>query len=111
MAVLSHTSRSASEDLYPRSYNVSAKKSLNAAPDDFNPYNTCTAGIFLPASETNSGPDVVHIFSQQGAVRYAFCISHPSVDKPLSAAIDREILTLSLETTHEYVMDEGNAVM
>ena len=47
----------------------------------------------------------------QGAVRYAFCISHPSIDKPLSAAIFRAILTLSLETTDEYVMDEGDAVM
>ena len=44
-------------------------------------------------------------------MRYAFCISHPSIDKLLSAAIVTAIITLSLETPDDYVMGEGDAVM
>ena len=111
MVGLIHTSGSATEDLHPRLYNYSTNNNINAVLDDFNPYNALTTSIVLPASGPNSGTAVVHIFSQQGAVIYSFCISHPSVDNPLSAAIVRLILTLSLETTDEYVMDEGNTVM
>ena len=111
MPWLSHEPGSATDDLYPSSYNASSKNTINAMPDDFNRYNTCTTSIFLPPLEPNSGPAVIHIFLRQGAVKYAFCISHPSVDKPLGAAIVREIQMLSLETADEYVMDEGDTVM
>ena len=111
MAGLSQISGSATEDFYPRSFNTSANNDINAAPENFIPFNARTTSIFLPASEPNLGPAVVHIFLLQGAMRYAFCISHPSVDKPLSAVIFRAILKLSLETTDEYVMDEGDTVM
>ena len=111
MADASHTSGYATEYLYPRSNNSSAKNALNAASGDLNTYNARTTRICLPASEPNSGLAVVHIFSRQGDVRYAFCISHPIVDKPLSAAIVRAIMTISLETTDEYIMDEGNVIM
>ena len=111
MAGFIHTSGYATEDLYPRSYNASAKNNLNAAPEYFNPYYACTIIILLTASDPNSGPSVFHIFSRQYAVIYAFCILHASVDKPFSAAIFRSILMVSLETTDEYVMDEGDAVV
>ena len=109
--VLSHTSGSATEDLYPRSYKASTKNTLNAVHDNFNPYSPGITSIFLPDSETNSGLAFVHIFLQQDAVRYAFYISHPRIDKQFSAAIVRAIMMLSLETTDEYVMDEGDAVI
>ena len=89
MANLSHTSGSDTDDLYPRSYNASAKNNLNNAPDNLNPYYACTTGIFLPDSEPNLGPAVVHIFSQQGTERYVLFISHTCVDKPLGFAIIR----------------------
>ena len=64
----SYTSGSAIEGLYPRSYKVSARNALNAAPDDFNPYNDRTTSMFLPFSDPNLGPAGVKIFSLHGAV-------------------------------------------
>ena len=46
------------------SYNVSARNSLNAAPLDLRPYKAHTTIMHFPASDPNSGPAIVQIFSQ-----------------------------------------------
>jgi len=78
---------------------------------DFNSYNALTIIIFCPHLDPNSGPATVQIFSLHGAVKYAFCMSRDSMLSPLSAAIVKAILTLSLDTTDEYVKDEGDSVI
>ena len=63
--------------------------------------------INVPSSSPNSGPANVQIFSLQSAVRYAFCISQASISSSFNAAIVKAILTESLDTTDENVIEEG----
>ena len=77
----------------------------------FNPYNACTTSILFPVSYPKSGPAVVQIYSLNLAVRYEFFMSQASADRSLSAASVSMILTLSRETTYEYVSVEGVLVL
>ena len=67
--------------------------------------------MMVPFSDPNSGPALVQIFSLHTAVRYAFFISHDRMSSSFSAAIVRAIRTESLDTTDEYVMEDGVVVV
>ena len=55
---------------------VSVINALNAAPDNFSPYNTLAINTVLKILETNSETAVLPTFSQGWLVGYAFWISH-----------------------------------
>jgi hypothetical protein len=58
----------------------------------------------VPASDPNSGPALVQIFSLQSAVSYAFWMSQARIFRSfLSAAMVNAILTELRETTDAYV--------
>ena len=82
----------------------------NAAPDAFSPYNAIFKSINVPSSSPNYGPANVQIVSLKGAVRYAFCISHASISISFNAVIVKAILTESLGTTGDNVIEEGAVV-
>ena len=65
----------------------------------------------MNSSSPNSGPANVQIFSLQSAVRYALCISQASISSSFNAAIVKAILTESLDTTDENVIEEGAVVV
>ena len=71
----------------------------------------CTTIITHPASDPNSGPATVQIFSLQGAYRYAFEISAAYTSKSFKPAMVKANHTLSLNTTDEYVIDAVATVL
>ena len=79
----------------------------NAAHDDFSPYNAIFTSINVPSYYPNSGTANVQIFTLKSAVRYAFCISQANRSRLFNAAIVKDILTESLDTTDENVIEEG----
>ena len=83
----------------------------NAAPDDFSPYNAIFTSINVPSSSPNYGAANVKIFSLQISFRYALCISQASISSSFNAAIVKAILTESLDTTDENVIEEGAVVL
>jgi hypothetical protein len=85
---------------------------LHAAPDDYNPYSAQTNLHGLPSKfGPHSLPATNHIFFLQGAFKYALPMSQDIMSRPFSAAIRNAILTLSLDTTLEYVIDGGVSVI
>ena len=92
---------------------LSAPSSLdwNAAPDDFSPYHAIFTSINAPSSSPNYGPANVQTFSLQSAVIYELCISQASISSSLNDAIVKSILTESLDTTDENVIEEGAVVV
>ena len=90
----------------------SANIALQAAPDDFNPYNARTSLQTHPCkSGPHSAPAMNQIFSRHFAFRYALPISHDIMSKLFRAAIRNATFTLSLDTTLEYVSESGVSVM
>ena len=87
MAGRRQTSGSAQVGTKPISYKVSARCARKAAPELLRPYRALQINIIVPASDQNSGPARVQIFSRQSAVRYAFGISQAMTVNPLSAAM------------------------
>ena len=83
----------------------------NAVPDDFSPYNAILTSINVPYYSPNSGPANVQIFSLQSTVRYLFCILQANISRPFNAAIVKYILTESLDTTEENVIEYSAVVM
>ena len=67
--------------------------------------------INVPSSSTNSGTANVQIFSLKSVVRYEFCISQASISSLFNAAIVKSILTESLDTTNENVIEEGAVIV
>ena len=67
--------------------------------------------INVPSSSPNSSPTNVQIFSLQSAVKYALCISQYIISSSSNAAIVKAILTDSLDTTDENVIEEGAIVV
>ena len=65
----------------------------------------------MPSSSPNSGPANVQIFSLQSVVRYASCISQASISSSFNAATVKAILTESLDTNKENVIEEGAVVV
>ena len=65
----------------------------------------------MPYSSPNSGPANVQIFSLQSAVRYALCISQASISSSFNASIVKAILTESLDTTEDNIIEEGAVVV
>ena len=49
-----------------------ARWAWNVAPELLQPYSGLWMNIIVPASDPNSGPARVQIFSRQSAVKYAF---------------------------------------
>ena len=90
----------------PMSCKVSASGAQKAAPEFFSPYNAFLTNIMLP-SYPNSGHAYIQIFSQQSAVRYAFCMSRNITCKSFKAATVRAIQTESCDTTDEYIRVAG----
>ena len=67
--------------------------------------------VFFPArSGPNSEPNVVQIFSEQGAVKYSFQMPDILTYRSFNAASVRATRTLSLETTLAYVNVGGTTV-
>ena len=64
-----------------------------------------------PASAPNSGPNTHHIFSDTGAMRYAFSMSAVLTFKSFRAARVSAIYTDSRDTTLAYVSVFGASVM
>ena len=93
------------------SLSTHARLDWNTAPDDFSPYNAIFTSINMPFSSPNSGHANVQIFYLQSAVRYAFCISQASITSSFNAAIVKAILTESLDTNVENVIEEGAFVV
>ena len=90
---------------------TSAILDWNVAHDDFIPYNSIFTRINVPSSSPNYGPANVQIFSLKSVVRYAFCISQANISRPFNAEIFKAILTESLNTTDENVIEEVAVVM
>ena len=65
----------------------------------------------MTSSSQNSGPVNVQIFSLKSSVRYEFCIFQASISSSFNAAIVKSILTESLDTTNENVIEEGAVFM
>ena len=92
---------------------ISSPDSLdrNDAPDEFSQYNSIFTSINVPSSSPNSCPENVQIFSLKSAVRYAFYILQASISSSFNAAIVKDIMTESLETTNDNVIEEGDVVV
>ena len=88
-----------------------ARLDRNAVPADFTHYNAIFTIINVPSSSPNYVPTNVQIFSLQSAVRYAFCISQAIISISFNAAIVKAILTESINTTYEDLIEEGAVVV
>ena len=89
----------------------SAKFSLCIVPDLLIPYSYTDIIITILFSVPNSVTNSVQIFSLHLALRYALPMLHANISKPFKDAIRNAILTLSLDTTIDYVTDDGGAVV
>ena len=78
---------------------VFVRKSQNAAPDNFYPYNALTINIIL-LFELNSAPTLVRPLSRGREVRYALCIQYPITFRLFKAGILKAILSESQDTTY-----------
>ena len=67
--------------------------------------------MMIPSSDPNYGPDLVQIFSLHTSVRCAFWISHARMSRSFNVATVRAIRTESLDTTDEYIMEDGSVVV
>mmetsp|Transcript_9592 Transcript_9592/g.9232 ORF Transcript_9592/g.9232 Transcript_9592/m.9232 type:complete len:112 (-) Transcript_9592:96-431(-) len=111
MSFFSHTSGSNSLGKHPMSRNVSASLALNAAHELFSPYKALAMILTLHLSLSNCTPARVHNFSLRVAFKYIFPMSQENISSPFNDAIVRLILTLSLETNLEYVIEAGASVL
>ena len=106
-----HTSASASDDFYPRYIKVSSRFYLHAVSELISPYSTPAIIIFILFSVPKLVPSYVQIFSLHLALNYALTISHTNISNLFKYASRNVILTLSLDTELEYVMDYGGALV
>ena len=93
------------------SLSTPARLYRNAAPEEFSPYNSIFTSINVPYSSPNSGHANVQIFSLQSAVRYVLCTLQANISRLFNAATVKAILTESLDTTGNNVIEEGAVVM
>ena len=93
------------------SLSTPASLDWNTAPDDFIPYNAIFTSVNVPYYSPNSGPTNVQIFFLQSDVRHVFCISQASISRSFNDAIVKTIVTNSLDTTDENVIEEGDVVV
>ena len=82
---------------------------LHAAPELLSPYSALAISITISCSVPNYMPDSVQIFSLLLALRYALPISHANIYNSFKEASRNAILTLSLDTTLEYVIDDDGS--
>ena len=84
---------------------------MNESPADLRLYKALKTRDFFPArSVPNSEPNMVHIFSEKVAVKYAFWMSYVLTSRSFNAASMRAIQRLSCETTFAYVNVVGATV-
>ena len=84
---------------------------LNKLPEDLIPYKTLTTRAFFHVrSGSNYEPNVVRIFSDQGAVKYALLMSDVWTSMSLNFVRIRAMRKLSCETIPIYVNVEGATV-
>ena len=97
--------------MYPGDIKVSASFALHASPELLIKYSALDIIITIKFSVPNYVPDSIKSFSLHLALRYALHISHENIFKSFKDASRNAILTLSLDTTLEYVIDDGGAVV
>ena len=90
---------------------ISAIFALRAAPEHLSPYRDLAIIITITFSAPNSVTDSVQSFSLHFSLSYALPISHANICKLFKDANRNSILTLSLDTTLQYVIDDGGAVL
>ena len=90
---------------------VSADIALQDAPDDFNPYNVQITTITFPFFSLYSGMATNQLLSLHGALRYAFQTTHVIASSSFNSVMRNPNLTLSLDTTEEYVRLAGISVV
>ena len=93
------------------SLNTPASLDRNYALDDFRPYNAIFTSINVLSSSPDTGPGNVQFFYLQSAVRYVFCILQANISRSFNAAIFKAILTVSLDSTNDNVIEEGAVVV
>ena len=106
-----HTSASASDDFYTSDIKVSANFSLYAAPELLSPYSDLPIIIYIPFSVPNSVSASVQSFSLRFELWYALPIRHANISKSFKDAGRNSIPILSMETTLEYVVYDGGALV
>ena len=100
------TSAIASNDFYPIDFNVSANCTLHAAPEFVIPYSYIPAIVTIPCSVPKYVLTLVQIFSLQFLFRYALPMSHVNISKSFKDTSINSILTLSLDTTLDYLSND-----
>ena len=84
---------------------------LHEALDDLSPYSALTITNVFPLPYPCSKPATYHIFSLQGALRYAFPTSQAMTSRSFNYDMSKAMRTLSLDTTEEYVRLDGASVV
>ena len=98
-------------NFYPIEFKVFDNFTIHAAPDIFSPYNTIdiinTKSFYIP----NAVPDLVQTFYLCLTLRQALYILYENIYKSLKDTRRNSILTLTMDTTLEYVVDDVGAVV
>ena len=108
---LIQTPESDSDYLYPSYSKVSDHFVFNVSPVLLIPYITLAIIIVVNFSVPNSVPASVQSFSLHLALRYELPLSHANIYKSFKGASRNIILMFYLDTTFEYVIDNGGAVV
>ena len=108
---LIHASASASDDLYPNDIKISASLPLPAAPELLSPYKALDIIMNIPFLFPKYVPAAFQGLSLYLALRYSLPISHINIYKSFTYLSRNAIITLSLDITLEYVIDDGGDVV